>query len=73
MLGLTEKMLKSKNIPMGFELCSIYFLTVKSNARPPVSGVLTEIVPPCIKTAFLTIARPSPVPPISRLRPLSIR
>ena len=46
---------------------------VKVNSSPPRSELRTEIVPPCIITAFLTIASPSPVPPSLRERPLSMR
>lgn len=50
-----------------------YLRRVKSKRRPPVMLLLTFIVPPCSSTAFFTMASPSPVPPILRLRPLSTR
>lgn len=50
-----------------------YFLIVNSNFNPPSGKLLTLMVPPCSNTAFLTMARPRPVPPIFRLRPLSTR
>lgn len=46
---------------------------VKSKRNPPSGLLATVIVPPCTLTEFFTIASPSPVPPIFRLRPLSMR
>ena len=39
------------------------------NSSPPSFLLLTVMLPPCCSTAFFTIASPSPVPPIERLRP----
>lgn len=50
-----------------------YFFNVKVKTSPPSSAFLTLIVPPCSSIAFFTMASPSPVPPILRLRPLSTR
>ena len=41
------------------------------NVQPLPSSEASETSPPCSLTMCLTIARPSPVPPISRLRALS--
>ena len=40
---------------------AVYFLSVKSNCRPPFSARPAVIVPPCRRTAFFTMARPMPV------------
>lgn len=44
-----------------------------SNVAPVDPSLVTEISPPCASTIDLQIARPSPVPPSSRERALSIR
>ena len=46
---------------------------VKTNSSPSGIRFSTETMPPCIATAFLTMARPRPVPPALRDRPLSTR
>ena len=56
------------------DLCFFYSLArEKSNCSPPPSRLLTRMLPRWRMTAFLTMARPSPVPPSDRLRPLSTR
>src|SRR5262249_46511632 len=36
----------------------------KRTRNPPLSRFSAEIVPPCSSTVFLSMARPSPVPPL---------
>ena len=50
-----------------------YFDNVKSKQRPPSGRLVTHMLPPWNCTACFTMARPSPVPPIWRERPLSTR
>ena len=50
-----------------------YFGNEKRNSSPPARPIFTEIVPPWIRTAFLTMASPNPVPPNFRDLPLSTR
>lgn len=47
--------------------------SVNTNSSPPPCLFLAEMVPPCIRTAFFTMASPRPVPPSLRERPLSTR
>jgi phosphate transport system ATP-binding protein len=49
-----------------------YFGREKRNSTPPPVLFLTEISPLCIRIACLTIASPSPVPPLFLERPESI-
>ena len=56
------------------DLCFFYSLArEKSNCSPPLSRLLTRMLPRWRMTAFLTMASPRPVPPSDRLRPLSTR
>jgi len=59
-----------------FSLLTFVFYSLakeKSNCSPPPSRLLTRMLPRWRMTAFLTMARPRPVPPSDRLRPLSTR
>lgn len=60
-----------------FCLCAHYpcelFFKENSKHKPPVERLATMIVPPWNCTACLTTARPRPVPPFVRERPLSTR
>lgn len=72
---IQEKSRKDKS-PCDFSVFSItyhYFLMVNSNFNPPSGRLAARMVPPCSNTEFFTMASPSPVPPILRLRPLSTR
>ena len=52
---------------------SLFFCRVNTNSSPPLGLFLAKMVPPWKRTAFLTMASPSPVPPNLRERPLSTR
>ena len=49
------------------------FLSVKEKVLPTLTSLRSVICSPCASTICLTIASPSPVPPCSRDRPLSVR
>lgn len=49
------------------------FGNVKKNVEPCPTLLSTRTVPPWLSTMCFTIARPSPVPPLSRERALSTR
>ena len=51
--------------------CQSFFFRVKKKVTPFPGLLLAEIWPLWKWTLFFTIERPSPVPPIFRLRPLS--
>ena len=46
---------------------------LKAKVVPFSSSLLTATLPPCSSTMCFTMLRPSPVPPLSRERPLSTR
>ena len=56
-----------------FISCKFTFFSVKENVLPTPSSLRTVIRSPCASTICLTMASPSPVPPCSRDRPLSVR
>ena len=56
-----------------FISCRPTFFNVNEKVLPAPSSLRTVIRSPWASTMCLTIARPSPVPPCSRERPLSVR
>ena len=57
----------------GYLFASPFLAIENRNTSPPSGRFATSIRPPWKSMALRTIARPSPVPPARRERPLSIR